>query len=243
MRRSAKSTSCVSAGITGSLAEGYRKAVMEIGFIFATEFGKGVEYVAIFEWKLGIGDAPLDENVALSEPYSRFMVRRGYRDEQLVFIGDVETVETPEGVAPSTVRLQSANEFYRICGRAIDPSDTAGLKIGPIRTYWESCVVARGPAASPDKSDRKQVEGRPEIVDTVPEHGSPLVGDYAIHPEAVHFVTRNGVFVNDPAPRLSRLESADGRIKVRKVCFGPVNLYPDAVQRFRHDQIRSDERP
>jgi hypothetical protein len=170
-------------------------------------------------------------------------VRRGYRDEQLMFVGDVETVQTPDRMVPSVVRLQPLDEFYRICGRAVDSLDRAGLKMAAVRTYWERGVISWNAAAVRDEGDREEIQRGSQIVDAVPDDRSPFIRDCDIEPETVRFVTGNRFLVGDDAVRMQRLESTDGCIKVRQVFFGPVNLYADAVQGSRHDQVRSDERP
>ena len=143
-----------------ALAERYLKGEMEFGLILVTNCMNSLirnEFVAIFERKFPIrrGSDPHRGRIgrqirpAHDGLYSELLVSRGYGDEQLMFVGDVNAVQTPEGVVPSTVRLQPSNEFYRICGRTVDPADGAAVKVDLIRTYWERSVVAGRPAVSP----------------------------------------------------------------------------------------------
>jgi hypothetical protein len=148
-----------------SLSERYLKGKIEFGVILEWQPDSRInkKYVAVFERKFSVsgrasqhrshGHRPsgLIRNMVL---YSEHLVRCGYRDEQLMFVGDIQTVETPSGIVPSTVRLQSANEFYRICGRSVDALDTAAFKVSSIRTYWERSVVTGRTAVRPHELPR-----------------------------------------------------------------------------------------
>jgi hypothetical protein len=226
-----------------ALAERYLKGELEFGFVFVARSPVGdvtAEFVAIFERKLpAVGLAPLHRGRTEAvkswpvnvELYSKHLMGRGYRDEDLVFVGDVETVEFPELVVPiSTVRLQRAHEFYRLCGRASDSSDGAAVEMGLIRTYWEGCVVARRSAAVLDKLDGEQIQGRTQIMNAIAQDRAPLSGDGDIEPEAVNFVTRVRFFIGHDAIRMERVKGIDGRFEVRKMFFGPVDFYSAPIR-------------
>src|ERR1700722_14765732 len=230
-----------------AFAERYLKAELEFGFVFVARSPEGdvpAEYVAIFERKAPVvGLAPFHRslgNVLHARPsdvelYSKYLMRRGYRDEQLVFVGDVETVQLPQGVVCiSTVRLQRTNEFYRLCGRPLQSGDAAGIEMRFVRTYWEGTVVAGRSAVVLDESDCQQIEGRSEIVDAVPQDARPFVGDWNVEPEAVNFAIGVRFLVDHDAIRMERVKGIDGRFEVRKMFFGPVDLYAAPAQRIGH---------
>jgi hypothetical protein len=133
-----------------AVAERYIKGEAEFGLVVKWQPNSYVseEFVAIFERKFSVGGSfhrtfghisrSLIDHVV---PYSEHLLRCGYGDEQLVFVGDINTVETPYGVVPSTVRLQSSNEFDSLCRGALYTANAASSKIDSIRTYWERCVV------------------------------------------------------------------------------------------------------
>jgi hypothetical protein len=66
-------------------------------------------------------------------------------------------------------------------------------------------------------------------VDTVANNGAPFDWDSLAFLEAINFVIGLRLFVHDVGVRLSAYESRDGCVKVRKMLFGPVNLYANAA--------------
>jgi hypothetical protein len=116
--------------------------------------------------------------------------------------------------------------------------------VSSIRTYWERCVVRGNLAVAQDKCDSKKVEGRAQIVDAISDDCAPVVGNSRVGSEIVIFVTRIvRVFIDLDSVWPSCLKSTDGRIKVRKVFFGPINLYANATKVNHDGKVRSDEEP
>jgi hypothetical protein len=128
-----------------------------------------------------------------------------------------------------SVRLQSADEFYSICGCTVDPLNGACIEMDVVRTYWEGCVVPGRATAAPDQIDREQIECRPKIVDAVPQDRSPFFWNGNIQPEAVNYV-RGGRFVLGNDAIRMELKGIDGRFEVRKMFFGPVDFYAASEQ-------------
>lgn len=238
------------------LAERYLKGELEFGAVFEWQPHPNVSMkcVAIFERKLSIAGSDVHHRTSryisggpVSDVvlYSKHLVSRGYRDEQLMFVNDVETVQTPQHLAfTSTVRLQSAYDFFRICGRPIESSKISLQESASARVYWERCVVTRRTAAIFNELDSKQVEGRTQIVNTISEDSSPFRINGDEQAEIVRFITGTRVMLDDLGSiRFSSLVSADGRVKVCKVFFGPVNLYANATKVAHDKDTRSNERP
>jgi hypothetical protein len=239
-----------------ALAERYLKGELEFGVVFVAVSGDslvGAEFVAVFERKFPIGGRPskhggrgqvLKAGSSDVPPYSEHLLRCGYRDEQLMFVGDVETVYTAEGLAPSTVRLQSADQFERIRTGTLEVAgQCTRSKMSDVRTYWERCILVGRSTVVDDQGVGEIIERRAQIVGTVADDGAPLIGNGDIQPKAVDFVTGTRFFIEHDAVRMERVVSLDGRFEVRKVFFGPVNLYASATQGFRHGEVRSNERP
>jgi hypothetical protein len=235
-----KSTSCVNFGTTASrnlaFSKRYVEAKTEFGFVLEVGGSPafiGHQFVAIFKRKHSLGgqsELPerrgqmLQAGRRKSIQDAEIPIGGGNRDEEAVFVGDIDSVQTPEGIIPSFVRLEAADEFYRRCAHALDFS---GSKIGLARTYWERSVVAGRPAVLTDQGVSEKVESRAQIVDAIANYGSPLDRDGLEFAKAVDFVTRLRIFIHNDGVRLSAYESPDGCIKVRKMLFGPVNLYAD----------------
>jgi hypothetical protein len=157
-----------------------------------------------------------------------------------MFVGDVDTVQTPDTIVASTVRLQSAHEFDRSCGRAIDSRYGTCFKMGLPRTYWERSVVAKCSPAVFHKFDSEEIKSGSQIVNTISQNRSPLGGDWNERAITIEFVASTQIFLRDDAVWPERFESPDGGVKISKVFFGSVNLYADTRQ-VRHEQIRSDK--
>jgi hypothetical protein len=141
-----------------AFAERYLEAEMEFGLVLETISSPASvshQFVAVFKRKLPV-DGPRHMPI-----WRRQMVHAGTdqimseseiplsgcdRDEQQVFVGDVDTVQTVEGIVPSRVRLEALDKFYRGCACLVDSLDGTRSKMGVARTYWErSIIVGRSP--------------------------------------------------------------------------------------------------
>jgi hypothetical protein len=224
-----------------TLAERYLKGELEFGIVFVLGVGPatvGPEYVAVFERKFPVdGPGPCHDRARkMIRPgtphvkrYSEHLVRGGYRDEQSMFVGDVETVQTVQGIVPSTVRLQSIEEFERIRLGASQIAVPHGRVGREARTYWESCFARCRPSVINDKGMREVVEGRPQIVGDVPDRRAPFLRNGHVDPKAVEFVTRFRCSIDHDGIRMQSFMRPNGRFELRKMFFGPVDLYTDAA--------------
>jgi len=229
-----------------TLAERYLKAELEFGCVLEWKADNEViqKYVAIFERKFPVGGVNSHHGAARHVPrglvrdvvlYSDHLVRCGYRDDQLMFIGDVEMVETPQGIISSTIRLQSLEDFDRICSRSIDALDGAGLKMPLARTYWESSIVTGCSAAVSDELDGQQVECGSQIMNAVPQNATPIIRNSDVLPVAMELMSRFRFSVGKDAVWMEVIKSRDSRLKITKVFFGPVNLYTHPTKISSHD--------
>jgi hypothetical protein len=224
-----------------ALAKRYVEAEMEFGLVL--EAGEssapiGNQFVAIFKRELAIDSGTTYPNgrgqmisagIDCIVPDSEIPMGCGNRNQQNVFVGYVNSVQTTDGVIPSRIRLETADEFYRSCARAIKSFDGARSKMGLAPTYWERSAVVGRPAVFADQDVCEKIEGGSKIVDAIANDGAPVDGNSLAFAKAVNFVTGLRVYIHNDGVRLSALKSLDGRIKVRKMLFGPVNLYPHAT--------------
>jgi hypothetical protein len=224
-----------------ALAKRYLENKMEAGLVLEAISGTppvGLDYIAVFKRKLsvdsrynvgrargkvfesGAGDVSGDLKSTMGKPDG---------NEKAVFVGDVDLVQTINGLVPSVVRLELADHFYRKCGRTIDSLDRSALKVGNVTTYWERNVIPTCATICPDELDGKMVKSAPQIVDTVAQDCGPFVRNGGHHAKLVSFVTSLRLYIGDDSVWPARFESPDGCVKVRKVFFGPVNLYADTA--------------
>jgi hypothetical protein len=94
-------------------------------------------------------------------------VSGGDWNQEQVFVGDIDTVETPEGRIPSIIRLETLDQFDRCRGGTVDLGNGTCLKVGLRRTYWERTIVRGGPAVLTDQVVCEQVKGGAQIMNAV----------------------------------------------------------------------------
>lgn len=228
-----------------ALAERYRKAECKLGLILKIGLGGRSlvtqHYVAVFERKPGIERADCSHlrlgvvlgaygaNVAADA--ERLLAGRD-GDQKPVFVGDVETVQTPEGVCPSLVRLHSLDQRDGADGRPLQGGRYIARAVMGGGTYWEYSVCAGRAPVVCDKGVREEIKSGSEIVNAISQDGGPFDGDRLAEIKAIDFVAGLRVYLDRDVIGVSRLESQDGRVEISKVLFGPVDLYPDAKQRI-----------
>jgi hypothetical protein len=110
-----------------ALAERYIKAEMECGLVLVEAGRPSIvchQFVATFKRKLpidGLGVMPVRRRQMVHTRAGKIVANteistsRGDRNEQLVFVCDIDTVETVKGFVSSSVWLEFADEFYRRC--------------------------------------------------------------------------------------------------------------------------------
>jgi hypothetical protein len=230
-----------------TFAKRYFKGEMEVGLVFEIPYAAlvGNKFVAIFKRKFPIrscGDVPRTGGQLINPVYDKFVSETKITmsgsnwNQQEVFISDVDLVETQEGIVPSLVRLEPLDQFDCRCAGSLDFGDSARVKVGLGRTYWERSVFCCSPAIITDQIVGQQIEGGAKVVDAISDDSAPLKRDGLAFAKAVNFVTGLRVYLHDDGMRLSALESNDSCVKVRKMLFGPVDLYPDSKQGVLHDK-------
>src|SRR5689334_2473084 len=156
------------------------------------------------------------------------IVKRRYDD--LMFVDYVKIVEGAEHFVPSVlwpVRLQGPDELKDIRGGYLDLvsyfSANFGVKAGRILAERKIGPPLGIPARLADVADH-DVQRGPQIVDRVTddqrEVGRDILPDF--HGDDSQSPFR--IVLNDKGTRVSRKEGVDGRLKLKDVAFGPLNL-------------------
>lgn len=233
-----------------AFAERYLESEAELGFVIDVSATlECQQFVAMFKRKLTRkrrSDTPAGTQLGAPREigaHSSVAMSSRDRNQQLVFVGDVDTVQTPEGIVPSWIRLEPINEFYRRCGRAINSMDGACTKVVDIRTYWECCVVIGDSTAVSDEFDSEEIKSRAEVMNAITDEGTPFDWNSLAFTKAVNFVTGLRVLINDKAVRPTAFKSQDGCVKIIKVLFGPLYLYANATKVNHGNKDRSNEEP
>ncbi len=124
-----------------AFAKRYLKGEIEVGLVLVTVASPSTvsdKFVAIFKRNFAVCclrkvpgrrreviHSRTDQIVTNSE----MTVSSGDGNQQQMFIGDIDTVETIEGIVPSVVRLESFDQFDRRCAGTVDPLDGARSEI------------------------------------------------------------------------------------------------------------------
>jgi len=190
------------------------------------------EYVAIFHRKprLTHGDSSRDlKRLVAPEGDHRAhlvgLVNCSDRHQQPVLVYDADVVETIEGRVSSLVRLEPAENFDR--SRA---GTREGGKISSVRTYWEFGVLGGRATIGKNEGICETIQGGTEIMDAIPEDGSPLCGDVFDYLKIIRTLSSLRIYIDDAQIRVTPLKGLDLGVEFVKVFFGPVDLYPDALQ-------------
>jgi hypothetical protein len=156
-----------------------------------------------------------------------FSVRPENRNERSVFVFNVESVHLMEKLEAirSTVRLEPFDEFDGSAAGPLEFRGNAAVKVRSAPSYRECSLVGGGPFTIDDKVIREQVERGSQIVDAISDNSTPFDGDGFRYADAIDFVSGIKFGLWDDKIRLSFPEGLDGRFEVRKMFFGPFNLY------------------
>jgi hypothetical protein len=148
-----------------------------------------------------------------------------------VFVLDVELVEPPKRVIRSLVRLGSLDELHRTFGNSLYFSGRSGFKSIGIAGLTSEYRESGGPldrfALGANHLTNEQVEGRTEIVDAIPDDGTPaerrLIRDLGL----VDQISRIRLIIRDGFIGIVLLEPLDASLEITEVIFGPCDLYPN----------------
>ena len=166
----------------------------------------------------------------------------GNENQQSVFIDNIQLVETKEGIVSSVIWLKPFDDGKSIGANALDLLQPVAKKVSAVPAYWEASIVSGRLSVLDNKNSSEVIEGGPEIVHTVADDGTPLVGDGLSLVEAISFCSNMRCFLQSDEMAFSCFESVDGRAQISKVFFGPINLYADTLEHaFVTQSVRRDK--
>jgi hypothetical protein len=155
------------------------------------------------------------------------LVRHADGHQELVFVRDVELVESPERIVLSLIRFGVLDEVHRSLRRSIYFGGVAGFKsIGALED-GKSVLFADGVALGTNHLANEQVEGRTKVVDAIPDDGAPekrrLLGDF----DPPDQIARMRLVITNGSVGLSLKEPLIPGLEITEVMFGPFDLYPN----------------
>ena len=243
-----------------ALTEGYLKGQFRVHVhlrhhILAASGRHPVDYCAIFQRELAFGSGDVRgrrEGLGGSQSASQIGVvgdhtskvmdnrslSHAHRYQELMLVNNVELVEPPEGVVRSLVRLGRLDEVYRSLRCSLYRSRRTGIKsIGEAGSASEHGKLGTFADLIPLGTDQlayQQIEGRAEVVDSIPEDGAPPKGRLA-----------RGFDLKDQVARIKLTKAEDSiwfwlpfwvqkpldqSFQITDVLFSPFDLYPDIAE-------------
>ena len=186
--------------------------------------GHSNNYQAVFQRLLNIAVSDGDVEAISFKDKIGYAHNVCYRNKELMFIRDIEIVETPEGVIPSCVWLHCPNQIQNICAGAtyfhfLNSTFKAIFAFGyrEIDTLDVAIVEA-------NEITGEQVEGAPKVVNGIPNECRKIARNLFTNASDPSMHVGFRVVLNDDSIRLSVKESADFGLKVNDMAVGPFNL-------------------
>lgn len=225
-----------------ALAKRYNDNELELGLIFS--IGSGVvsqQYRAIFKRKFPViggkrdsregkvcGDADkLFKSMNPRGPIDRG-VRRCDRDQNSVFVDDVQLVQTPEGIIPSIVRLESFNQTNGAVGHATQTACNNRSEVRSVGTYREYVVPGGRLPVYHYKGVDQKIESGPEVMGGVAKIGAPSSGYALSYVDAIEYLMGLRILLTDYGIWITPMVGVDFGVEIIKVFFGPLDLNSDA---------------
>lgn len=223
-----------------ALAKRYVEGELIIGFDIRVSRPKPEKYRAIFK---GI-DAffrrqehgaksllPPGIGVRGDHGHERRLMSGPYRNDQLVFIPDVELMELPKQGVPTLVWLEPADGPYSLLAGTLHMFGKAGLKNVEVRPNREVDAGYVGPRTLvQDQCAAEDIQARPEIMDCIADDCGPHFRDVFAHFQLPEIQAGLRIEVFDDQIRVAVPERDDFLFEVVDVFFGPFDLYPTASE-------------
>jgi hypothetical protein len=145
-------------------------------------------------------------------------------EQDTMLVDDVEFVDLPEDVIPSTIRLGSIDEIYSVLPHAFYLSGNFGIVGRGIFDDWIRDMVGSSVCASSNeiKLLREMVERGTKIVECVPDQNADDWRDRIDLAEIVDSISRLSIYIAADAIWIGGEELADSGIQILDVEFGPV---------------------
>lgn len=221
-----------------SLAERYLKGELVVGVEFGCVDWGSQQFRAIYQRELPIGGVPVHHGGLYGFPARHrklhfepeAAVGGPYRDNQSVFVEDVELVEGPQSAVPSFVRLEPFDEANSLLAGSLYFFKTRGFKTvgavtdGPISTAGVGHTVGFDDGAS------EQIKGRADVVNCIADDTPPIIGDIFENLDSINILGCFRIFIAQDAIRVATPKGLDFTFHLMDVFFGPFDLYPDPDQ-------------
>jgi hypothetical protein len=162
------------------------------------------------------------------------LVCHAHGHQELVFIRDIELMETPERVVRSLVRLGFLDEVYGCLRRSLYLSRRTGFKsIGEGYSVFEhrepGIRLDLFPFGTNQLADQ-QVEGGPEIVDCIADDGTPPERRLGQHSKLKEQIACIRIVIGEDFVGVGLQEALDQGFEIADVLLGPFDLYPDTAE-------------
>jgi hypothetical protein len=155
-------------------------------------------------------------------------VSRHDGEQQAVLVHDVQSVQTPEAIVPSLVRLERVEDVQRRFAGSLCISRSAGFVLGLRAPDRKGGLVCHRPAVGEDELADEKVEGRPEAVDGIARDRAPSRRRMFADLDAPDLVARVRLILREDAVGVGFEERRDVGMKLVDVLLGPLNLDPRA---------------
>jgi hypothetical protein len=158
------------------------------------------------------------------------------KQEPSVFVDVAECIEDLNGTGfpflPVVVRLQSLDLFHRICGDSSEPMPSnLALESSLSATNGEHVLYVGCLVRSKHKFPHQIIEGRPQILNTVPEDERNGSGDGSLGVEFQDDSIRLRLFLGHHFARLACEIPKSLPFESLKVLFGPDDFLPHGIER------------
>lgn len=221
------------------LVERYLKRELQIVVVLvafaASGLGNAEDFCAVFERELPVCDAEGDRHGSRWHSADgggrEDDVPVGCPDgeQESVLIRNVETVQTPEGVVPSLVRLQRGDHVFRGVADALCYSRRFGFVILPGPPNRERRFVGGVVAVGEHELVDEKIEAGPQVVDGVADNRAPTGRRLFADLHAPDLVARVRLVLCEDTVWIGPEECPDLGIKLVDVLLGPLNLDSGAV--------------
>ncbi len=148
--------------------------------------------------------------------------------QKAVLIDNVEAMETPQGIIPSLVWLDSLDGIYSILPHAIYLSRKSSLLIlGSRHTFadWETNILGRfGLRSDPDESARQVVQSASQVLNRVSSDQTEMNWNRSNFCDCVGSLSALRISLYESAIRVSFAEVDSGTHEIVDVLIGPLDL-------------------
>ena len=146
------------------------------------------------------------------------------RDESLMFVGNIEIVDSPKHFIPTLVRLQRPNYLNDIFSGAVYvPFFDATLK--SVGTFTEGEIdICRITTIQLDKLRSQKIESGAQVVNGVTYDDSKIMRNLIPNPKGPEVIRGIRVLLDNNTVRFRFDVINDTVIKLNDVAFGPINL-------------------